>query len=808
MFETISSFHLSIKEELNGLSETLSEIKFQDQSFLTDTWQVEHKDQLLGLSSNLATFTREKKEKDFTDLLLLSLDFPQIRERHAKVAKAHADTFEWIFKNTPSDTPLDYTSFTNWLQANDDHSGIYWLTGKAGSGKSTLMKYLYEHERTQKHLQEWSGPQPIALASCFFWNAGTPMQKSLNGLLRSMLHDMLSQHRNLALAASPKRWRRYDLVLHHTAHWTDMELLDALRSVVKASEHNIKFCLFIDGLCEIDGDATALSKVIELLDTISTYPHVKICLSSRPWNIFLDAFNGRPCLQLHDLTRSDIRCYVQSELEANDRFIEYSGQNNKACARLASDVVDKALGVFLWVSLVVRSLLEGLQNGDNVKDLERRLTSIPADLEEFLQHIINSLDPMYLEQATQLFQVALKAHKPLSLLTYSFLHEDSEYALKAKVGAWPQAEVDHRLTTIKRRINSRCKGLLEVYKPVDLYGKADHRHETVDFLHRTVRDFLLTESMQALMAKSQVEGFDLNIVLCRAYLAQVKGINSASAASGLLENFLENFFEYARWHEITTSDTLYTMIDGLDRAIKDVWRRKYPYHSSTYHWTCDPELRREFENFPLQCQYENGTFLLLALGACLPRYVDQKLQKNTEFDEVPEIHYLLLIALGVEIASMPLVNHNLYSPLPGPDIALIKCLLNRGADPQFLCFSYPMWRWYIATLQKTSVGPRPAAETNDSSTWLEATHLLINHGAFAMVDCKSHVNLTKLGLSPSAQPQSILDIFKQAFGDKELPRLEYALGNNQQSLTRRMSHRLSQRFHRLNQEIRFRILNA
>lgn len=233
---------------MDSLSATLHNAKSQERLVLLDTWKVEHKCQLRGLSNNLSTIVREEKEKRFAEILLHSLEFPQLQERRAKVAKSHSETFHWILVDAQSNAPLTHASFTDWLKAKNGFSGIYWITGKAGSGKSTLMRYLLEDERTKRYLREWSEAQPLLLASCFFWNAGTPMQKSLNGLLQSLLYEMLSQDSKLALAVSPKGWQRYDLGLHHTYLWTDAELLQALQNVVKASECRTNFCFFVDGL--------------------------------------------------------------------------------------------------------------------------------------------------------------------------------------------------------------------------------------------------------------------------------------------------------------------------------------------------------------------------------------------------------------------------------------------------------------------------------------------------------------------------------------------------------------------------------
>lgn len=45
--------------------------------------------------------------------------------------------------------------FLGWLSSPE--GGIFHIAGKPGSGKSTLMKFLFDHERTRKELTRWAG---------------------------------------------------------------------------------------------------------------------------------------------------------------------------------------------------------------------------------------------------------------------------------------------------------------------------------------------------------------------------------------------------------------------------------------------------------------------------------------------------------------------------------------------------------------------------------------------------------------------------------------------------------------------------
>jgi len=99
---------------------------------------------------------------------------------------------------------------------------------------------------------------------------------------------------------------------------------------------------------------------------------------------------------------------------------------------LINNVSTKACGVFLWVILVVQSLLEGLTDGERLSDLQKRLDSLPADLETLFWKILQSVD---FERISQLLQIVEGSNnvgsEPLTILCMSFADEDdAEFAFK------------------------------------------------------------------------------------------------------------------------------------------------------------------------------------------------------------------------------------------------------------------------------------------------------------------------------------------------------------------------------------------
>ena len=127
--------------------------------------------------------------------LVQSLDFPKINDRRDNIPVAHPQTYEWLFNETGgADTDTkdtdDSNSLLEWLRAG---SGVYWVCGKAGSGKSTLMKFLVRNHKTTQALSRWAGEQSLGMAAFYFWSAGSNMQKSQKGLCQSLLQSVFKQ---------------------------------------------------------------------------------------------------------------------------------------------------------------------------------------------------------------------------------------------------------------------------------------------------------------------------------------------------------------------------------------------------------------------------------------------------------------------------------------------------------------------------------------------------------------------------------------------------------------------------------------
>jgi len=357
------------------------------------------------------------------------------------------------------------------------------------------------------------------VAKFFFWKPGSSLQKSLNGLFLSLLHDTLEACPELIPVVLPEQWAQIKTMPWQTQ--TDMttlrkkEIREAFSRLIEHRDYHMKhcFCFFIDGLDEYE--ETVQEDYLDMVELLGSWTaaapeDVKICVSSREYTVFQDYFSAARRIRLQDLTREDIEQYIRDKL---------GNMNSEDEKVLVQRIADKADGIFLWVALVVKSIRELLNNGYSLSTLEQQLDSLPGGLEKLFKYILDSMDNLARKRAYQSFAVILKATSyafDVSLLLYSFLEEyqiDPEFAIQS---SFPDPRLDStaeeaRLDASRKRLNGCCKGLLE----------ASGFENYISFTHRSVPEFLETRPVNDEMA-SYLTDFSPENAISQLALAELR----------------------------------------------------------------------------------------------------------------------------------------------------------------------------------------------------------------------------------------------------------------------------------------------
>ena len=412
----------------------------------------------------------------------------------------------------------------------------------------------------------------------------------------------------------------------------------------------------------------------------------------------------------------------------------------------------KASGVFLWVDIVVKSLLAGMRLGDRIQDFQRRLDELPPDLENLYEKILLSLDPFYLEQAVQQFALVETAEAPLTILEFSFADEETpESAMRWYIGSITIEQISLRVTAMNRRLNSRTKGFLEIDRGLQSIQRGGARPLsglTVQYLHRTVRDFIKSPKAQRFLQRSRVPNFDPSLQLCVAYLIRLKEFRQY-----MQENIYELYDENEQfWAYITKFFRQAARIGALNevamirllRELKTTVQQSHfekSVHNFFHEKTgFETEIDRQGRtrtmprtsgvnmlSFPLRSKKMelfslsiiNETFLILAVMHNVSTYVRAKVQRGglIRCTESPVVYFPLLI-------------YAFSDDVPEPET--VKCLLDIGADPNFkIPRGKSLTPWIVALSNVSRIGKLSDPEESllAEEKWKQSLRLMLMRGA-------------------------------------------------------------------------------
>ena len=453
-----------------------------------------------ALSGQMQLLSISRERREAQERFLLSLRFPGMAEREVTVREAASSTYEWIF----SSSMQQWSDFSSWLKSDES---IYWVSGKPGSGKSTLMKFLASHERTSELLR----PDSIVL-SHYFWRPGVNLQKSIRGLLLTLLYQILDQDRSLMdlLLAHSKKMEYHD--------WSFPLLNSSLQTVLEKCGRPV--CIFIDGLDEID-PSDGPFELINLLENLYQAPHVKACLSSRPEPVFQKKFEGLPRLRLQDLTKLDMErvCHQRLDIFHEEIPPDWEYENCGGLDGLVNILVVKAEGVFLWVHLVLQSIRRGFANGDTMEDILSRVEKLPEDLDDLYYDMwkrVNVDRGIYERVGARMLNLVLdsgelgmdilKHNRSMSVFELMLaLSPPTQTAILQGSPIVPE-ELRLQCEAVKRKVETHCCGLVEIMSsindenkpqeslfeagPAEFDTPVQFTDATLNFVHRSAVDFL------------------------------------------------------------------------------------------------------------------------------------------------------------------------------------------------------------------------------------------------------------------------------------------------------------------------------
>ncbi|KIW94840.1 uncharacterized protein Z519_04818 [Cladophialophora bantiana CBS 173.52] len=383
-----------------------------------------------------------------------SLGFDQIDARHATIKTAHAKTCRWLLKKS---------GYRDWLALKrlSEHNGFLWIKGKAGTGKSTIMKYIFANAK--KTMSE-------ATVISFFFNArGGDLEKSTEGMYRSLLLQLLESRPELGKILDPLSRPLLSETGEFEIQWQLETLKDAFQAAIRCIGTKSLVC-FVDALDEChEDDIRDMVAFFETLsqEAVQSGTQLHICFSSRHYPYVTVDKCVELVLEDQEGHQDDLEHYVRTELKIGE---------SPRSEKIKKNVLQRANGIFLWVVLVVRILQKEVDRG-RIHTLEKRLWEIPDGLDKLFEDILTR-DGRNSDDLLLCLQWILFAKRPLR-------REELYFAILAgndpdQLTPWDPTETT---TDVMDRFILDCsKGLAELTKT---------KNQTVQFIHESVRDYLL-----------------------------------------------------------------------------------------------------------------------------------------------------------------------------------------------------------------------------------------------------------------------------------------------------------------------------
>ncbi|GAB7327580.1 hypothetical protein MBLNU13_g11434t1 [Cladosporium sp. NU13] len=336
------------------------------------------------------------------------------------------------------------------------HHGFLWIKGKAGAGKSTLMKFAFNNAEKTRHEDQ-------TVVSFFFNARGAPIERSLIGMYRALLYQMLYKIPRLQHLLCKKR-----TLSAQSQDWSLGVLRSVFQDVIEnlASEHLI---CYVDALDECtENDVKEMVSFFEDLGEFSVSSGTKfhVCFASRHYPHITIERSESIVLEDQDGHKEDIFLYIKKKLKISNKDLK---------GEMSKEIEDRASGVFLWVVLVVGILNDECSRG-NVQMIRKLLKMIPSGLTDLIQDILDRDKPT--KYLVPLLQWVLFSRRPLTPEEL-FLALQSIESETIRDSHTPEALARDN---IHKFILNTSKGLAEMTK-----GKKPK----VQFIHELVRTHFL-----------------------------------------------------------------------------------------------------------------------------------------------------------------------------------------------------------------------------------------------------------------------------------------------------------------------------
>jgi len=170
-------------------------------------------------------------------------------ERKRRIITPDESTCDWILT----------TTFADWLRQRSP--GMFWICGKPGSGKSTMMKFISQNADVRDCLPPRLGGW-LLLDFFFDFRQTNEIGNSAEGLMRSLLHQLLEGLPELQSELFADLRSQVEF-----PHLVQSDLRHLFKQVLQVVSSNI--LVLVDGIDEFPGNLRRLMELLMVLERFS-----------------------------------------------------------------------------------------------------------------------------------------------------------------------------------------------------------------------------------------------------------------------------------------------------------------------------------------------------------------------------------------------------------------------------------------------------------------------------------------------------------------------------------------------------------
>ncbi|KAL4909344.1 hypothetical protein BDW74DRAFT_174545 [Aspergillus multicolor] len=377
-----------------------------------------------------------------------------------------------------------------------------------------------------------------------------------------------------------------------------------------------------------------------------------------------------------------MKTYIRHRLEDHDQF-QALQESDPRCQKIISNIAECAQGIWLWVYLVTWDIRRHLNHNEGHETLKKTLDGFPAKLEDYSREIIERRPHALREEMCQIFLITTDAVQPLPALALNLIQhvaKDPAYAISYAINPVTDTEIYQVYDECRRLLHNRCGDLVVINEQIE--GPPIFRHR-VDFLHRTVRDFLRDNYYRDLCKGVRPE-FDAKHCLSQIMLTLIKRIpieNNFREAINPIIGLIDELLYYCHEVERRGGSGQVILLDNLDSVVS-------AYAKAEKGGKC--------------------TFLALTVQAKLSKYVAAKLDSNPSLIHKPGRPLLDYALRPRRVTPLSLPFHYERGDHGAIDVGLVQLLLERSSNPNqpvHLNGGQTVWGLFLLSCMESPVAP-------------------------------------------------------------------------------------------------------